>query len=121
MRYSAAPSASSASRCAAAAACCCLRAAVRNPAERRSGFLTSARKQRQAEAAAQRDAELADGAAEYRIAGYVTVTAADPDALEVACADITAAATAARLQLLRLYGQHDRAFTYTLPLGRGLT
>ena len=36
------------------------------------------------------------------------------------CAEVEHAAQMARLELLRLYGQQEQAFTYTLPLCRGL-
>ena len=40
--------------------------------------------------------------------------------LDVACAEIEQAARPANLDLRRLYGQQAEAFTWTLPLGRGL-
>ena len=40
--------------------------------------------------------------------------------LERHCSEIEHAAQMARLELLRLYGQQEEAFTYTLPLCRGL-
>lgn len=88
---------------------------------RRGGFLTSARRGREAEAVNRREVELADGHAEYRFSGYVTVTAHSPEALDSDCARIAQAAGQARLELRRLYGQQDEAFTYTLPMGRGLS
>ena len=58
----------------------------------RMGFIETARGRRRTEAVARREEELADGHA----------------------------AQMARLELLRLYGQQDESFTYTLPLCRGL-
>jgi len=87
---------------------------------RRGGFVTTARKRLQQEATARREQELADGHAEFRFAGFVTVSAPDPDALERACAEVEHAAQQARLELGRLYGQQPEAFTFTLPLARGL-
>jgi len=87
---------------------------------RRTGFITTARKRSAQEATARREQELADGHAELRFAGFVTVSARDPEGLERACAEVEHAAGLARLELQRLYGQQPTAFTYTLPLGRGL-
>lgn len=86
----------------------------------RQGFVTTARKRLQQESTARREQELADGHAEFRFAGLVTVSAPDEDALERACAEVEHAAQQARLELQRLYGEQDTAFTFTLPLGRGL-
>lgn len=86
----------------------------------RTGFVTTARKRLQQEATARREQELADGHAELRFAGYVTVSARDPDAFERSCAEVEHAAQQARLELVRLYGQQAQAFTFTLPLARGL-
>lgn len=88
---------------------------------RRGGFLTSARRGREAEAVTRREVELADGHAEYRFSGYVTVTARSAQALDTDCLRIEQAAGQARLELRRLYGQQGEAFTWTLPMGRGLS
>lgn len=87
---------------------------------RRGGFLTSARRGREAQAVTQRELELADGHAEYRFSGFITVTAGSLQALDTDCVRMEHAAGQARLELRRLYGQQDQAFTWTLPLGRGL-
>lgn len=86
----------------------------------RAGFATTARRQRAQETAARREHELADGHADYRLAGYVTVTAPSADALDAACSEVEQAAHQSALELRRLNGQQDVAFTWTLPLGRGL-
>jgi hypothetical protein len=86
----------------------------------RMGFIETARGRRQTEAVARREEELADGHAALRFAGYVTVSARSLEALERHCSEIEHAAQMARLELLRLYGQQEEAFTYTLPLCRGL-
>jgi hypothetical protein len=86
----------------------------------RMGFMETARKRRMAEATVRREEELADGHAAVRFAGYVTVSARDAEELERQCSEIEHAAQMARLELLRLYGQQEEAFTYTLPLCRGL-
>lgn len=86
----------------------------------RAGFLPSARRGREAEGVMRREAELADGHAEFRFSGYATVHAADFDSLETACAEAEHAAQAAQLELRRLYGRQVEALTWTLPLARGL-
>ena len=86
----------------------------------RQGFVTTARKRQQQDATIRREEELADGHAEFRFAGYVTVSAADAEALERSCAEVEHAAQQARLELVRLYGQQAEGFTFTLPLARGL-
>jgi hypothetical protein len=86
----------------------------------RMGFVETARRRRMAEATARREEELADGHAAVRFSGYVTVSARSDDELEHHCAEVEHAAQMARLELIRLYGQQDEAFTYTLPLCRGL-
>lgn len=85
-----------------------------------AGFATTARRRRAQETAARREQELADGHADYRLAGYVTVTATSTDELETACGEVEQAAQQSALELRRLHGQQDTAFTWTLPLGRGL-
>jgi uncharacterized protein YjeT (DUF2065 family) len=87
---------------------------------RRGGFLVTARQQREQEGVEHRDTELADGHAQYRFSGYVTVTADDRDALREGCAAMEQAAGQARMDLRRLYGEQDVAFACTMPLGRGL-
>lgn len=86
----------------------------------RAGFLPSARRDREADGPARREAELANGHAEYRFTGYVTVTACSRDDLDSACAETEQAALASHLEIRRLYGRQREAFTWTLPLGRGL-
>jgi hypothetical protein len=87
---------------------------------RRGGFLATARRRREEEILVHREVELADGHAQYRFSGYVTVSAADPDALEEACGRVEQAAGQAGLELRRCYGDQANAFLCTLPLGRGL-
>ncbi len=86
----------------------------------RLGFLGTARRRNQAEAVARREQELADGHADIRFSGYVTVTADSPEALASACGEIEHAAAQARLELQRCDGEQDLAFTFALPLARGL-
>jgi hypothetical protein len=88
---------------------------------RRGGFLATARRRREEEIVARRELELADGHAQYRFSGYVTVSAGDPDALEDACGRVEQAAGQAGLELRRCYGDQANTFLCTLPLGRGLS
>ena len=87
---------------------------------RRGGYLSTARRAREAELASRREEELADGHASFRFSGYVTVSALDRGELAAACDATEQAASQCRLELRRLYGDQERAFTCTLPLGRGL-
>lgn len=86
----------------------------------RAGFLSSARREREAEGVSRREAELADGHSEYRFSGYLTVRAGDPEELSAACAEMEQAAQSARLTLRRMWGRQAEAYGWTLPLGRGL-
>ena len=86
----------------------------------KAGFLTTARRQREAEGVIRRESELADGHAEFRFSGYIGVTAPTETELDVVCAEIEQAARQSNLELRRLYGQQAEAFTWTLPMGRGL-
>ena len=89
-------------------------------ARERQGFMTTARMRRRAEASASREEELADGHAEMRFAGYITVSGSGEAELEAACSEVEHAAQLARLELQRLYGEQAAGFTFTLPLCRGL-
>ena len=86
----------------------------------RAGFLPSARRDRERDGVTRREEELADGHHDFRFSGYVTVSATNPEALVGACAEIEHAAQASRLELRRLFGRQAEAYTWTLPLGRGL-
>jgi hypothetical protein len=86
----------------------------------KAGFAFTARRRRAQEAVTRREQELADGHADYRVAGYVTVTSETEEELEAACGEIEQAAQQAFLEIRRLYGQQDQAFTWTLPIARGL-
>jgi len=87
---------------------------------RRGGFLVTARQNREREGVERRDVELADGHAQYRYSGYVTVTAETRDGLRDVCAATEQAASQSRIELRLLYGEQDVAFACTLPLARGL-
>jgi hypothetical protein len=86
----------------------------------RFGQSETARQRQVQEATARREAELAAGHGEVRFAGFVTVSGRDPDDLRRACAEVHEHAARARLELHRMYGQQAEAFTFTLPLCRGL-
>ncbi len=88
---------------------------------RRGGFLTTARHAREKESVEERDVELADGHAQYRFSGYVTVTTDSREELTTSCAAAEQAAGQAGIELRLLYGAQDVAFACSLPLGRGLT
>lgn len=86
----------------------------------RAGFLPSARRSRESEGVVRREVELADGHAEFRFSGYVSVHAADRESLDLACAEAEHAAQAARVEIRRLFGRQREALSWTLPLARGL-
>ena len=86
----------------------------------RMGFVETARRRRLADATTRREEELADGHAAVRFSGYITVSARSEEELERHCSEVEHAAQMARLEPLRLYGQQEESFTYTLPLCRGL-
>jgi hypothetical protein len=86
----------------------------------RFGQSETARQRQAHDAAARREVELAAGHGEVRLAGFVTVSGRDPDDLRRACSEVHEHAARARLELHRCYGQQAAAFTFTLPLCRGL-
>jgi hypothetical protein len=88
---------------------------------RRGGFLVTARHTREKESVEDRDRELAEGHAQFRFSGYVTVTTDSRRELTLACAAVEQAAGQARIELRLLYGEQDVAFACSLPLGRGLS
>ena len=87
---------------------------------RRFGQTDTARQRQAEEATTRRESELAAGHGEVRLAGFVTVSGRDLDDLRRSCAEVLEHAARARLELHRLYGQQADAFTFTLPLCRGL-
>jgi hypothetical protein len=86
----------------------------------RFGQSETARQRSSRESAARRESELAAGHGEVRFAGFVTVTGRDEQELGHACAEVLRIAARARIELYRMYGQQSEAFTFTLPLARGL-
>jgi len=87
---------------------------------RKGGYLATARRAREADVAVRREEELADGHASFRFSGYVSVSAPSREQLAAACDSTEQAAAQCRLELRRLFGDQEVAFTCTLPLGRGL-
>jgi hypothetical protein len=86
----------------------------------RIGQSETARRRQVQEATLRREAELAAGHSEMRMAGFVTVSGRTPEDLSRACTEILEHAARARLELHRMYGQQADSFTFTLPLCRGL-
>ena len=86
----------------------------------RFGQSETARQRQAEESTLRREAELAAGHGEVRLAGFVTVSGRDPDDLRRGCAEVHEHAARARLELHRMYGQQADAFTFTLPMCRGL-
>jgi hypothetical protein len=84
------------------------------------GFIGTAKRRNQADAVARREQELADGHADVRFSGYITVTADDTDELAAACGEVEHAAGQCRLEIQRCDGEQDVSFTFTLPMCRGL-
>lgn len=88
---------------------------------RRGGFLMSARRRREQQVLSRREAELTDGHAQYRFSGYITVTAGSAEDLEDACREMEQTAARSFLEIRRMFGEQEVAFTYTLPLAKGLS
>ena len=86
-----------------------------------AGYRTGARRRREAEALDRRENELADGHAENRYSGYVTVSGSDLNEVEVAASTIEQVAYQCPVELRRLWGEQDTAFYCTMPMGKGLT
>jgi hypothetical protein len=86
----------------------------------RFGQSETARQRQAQDAAARRELELAAGHGEVRFTGFVTVSGRSPDDLRRGCAEVLEHAARSRVELHRMYGQQAEAFTFTLPLCRGL-
>jgi hypothetical protein len=86
----------------------------------RRGFLVSRREREEHANVVRREAELAAGHGLYRYNVFVTVSALSLDELEEGCLQLEQASARSLLELVRLAGQQAEAFTFTLPLGRGL-
>ncbi len=86
-----------------------------------AGYRTGARRRREFEALDRRENELADGHAENRYSGYVTVSGPNLDDVEVAAATIEQVAYQCPVELRRLWGEQDSAFYCTMPMAMGLS
>jgi hypothetical protein len=84
------------------------------------GFIGTAKRRNQADAVARREQELADGHADVRFSGYITVTADDTEELAASCGEVEHAAGQCRLEIQRCDGEQDISFTFSLPMCRGL-
>jgi|HubBroStandDraft_6_1064221.scaffolds.fasta_scaffold28174_3 hypothetical protein len=84
------------------------------------GFIETATRRNQRMGIERREQELAEGHREFVYAGYITVSAESAEALEAAIADVEDCALRSHLDLQRLVGEQGPAFTFTLPLCRGL-
>src|SRR5438270_6636028 len=84
------------------------------------GFIETASRRNQRMGIERREQELAEGHREFLYAGYITVSAEGAEALEAAIADVEDCALRSHLDLQRLVGEQGPAFTFTLPLCRGL-
>ncbi len=87
---------------------------------RRFGQSETARQRQAQEATARRESELAAGHGEVRLSGFITVSGRDQEDLRRASSEVLEHAARARLELHCMYGQQADAFTFTLPLCRGL-
>jgi len=88
--------------------------------KQRLGQLRTAQDAKHESAALRRMQELADGHADVIYAITATVTAADLAALDQACQSVDHVAGMASCELRQLDSQQAQAFTWTLPLARGL-
>jgi hypothetical protein len=86
----------------------------------RFGQAETARQHQAYTATRRREAELAAGFGEVRFVGFVTVTGPELNALETARTQVRRDAVRSRLDLRPMSGQQADAFTFTLPLCRGL-
>jgi hypothetical protein len=86
----------------------------------RRGFLVSRREQEEHASVGRREAELVAGHGLYRYNVYITVSGASDEELEERCLRLEQGSARSMLELQRLVGQQAQAFTFTLPLARGL-
>jgi len=86
----------------------------------RAGFIRTVRRSRQQSAVSAQERELADGHAAYRFTGYVAVAAASREGLDDACRELAVAATQARCEVRRVWGDQAAGLAAVLPLCRGL-
>ena len=86
----------------------------------RHGYRRSARRRQEYLALERREEELATGHGLYRYSSYLTVSARSREELDASIMGLRAAACRARLELVRLSGQQEIAFTACLPMARHL-
>lgn len=86
----------------------------------RGGFVTTTRRRKEQDALADHERDLSNGHAFFRFAGFITVTAFSREELDASCGEVEEAAGRSFLDIRRLTGEQADAFTYTLPLARGL-
>ncbi len=84
------------------------------------GFEQTFRQRSEDEKVEQVGEEHAAGHVNVRFSAYVTVSAESREDLDWASAEVETQAAQSLLELERLWGQQGPAFTYTLPLCRGL-
>ncbi|MDF4254546.1 SCO6880 family protein [Streptomyces sp. WMMB303] len=87
----------------------------------KTGRAESEDERRESITARSQDVARAAGHGVVRLTALVAVTVLDLEQLEIACADLQADASAAGLELRRVWGAQDDAFAASaLPLGHGL-
>ncbi|MEV8534714.1 SCO6880 family protein [Streptomyces sp. NPDC051211] len=87
----------------------------------KTGRAESEDERRESMTAAAQDMARASGHGVVRFTALVAVTVTDREELETACAELQADASAANLEVRRVWGAQDAAFTVSaLPLGQGL-
>ncbi|MGW9436714.1 SCO6880 family protein [Streptomyces sp. NPDC055607] len=87
----------------------------------KTGRAESEDERREAETARAQDAARASGHGVVRLTALIAVTVTDLEQLETACSELQADASSAGLEIRRVWGAQDDAFTVAaLPLGQGL-
>ncbi|MFJ5645869.1 SCO6880 family protein [Streptomyces sp. NPDC093223] len=87
----------------------------------KTGRAESEDERREVMTARAQDAARASGHGVVRLTALVAVTVTDLEQLETACAELQADASSAGLEIRRVWGAQDDAFTIAaLPLGQGL-
>ncbi len=87
-------------------------------AKSRAGFRQTARERRRSADVEGREQELAEGYAEFRFVGFVTVTAAEVNSLEEAAAHVELAAAQSLVDLRPLAALQEEGWVLSLPVGR---
>lgn len=87
-------------------------------AKSRAGFRQTAKERRRNTDVEAREQELAEGFAEFRFVGFITVTAPDMDSLEEAAARVELSAAQALLDLRPMSARQEGGWVCSLPIGR---